>query len=253
MNFLIVEDEEQAAKRLIRTIEKIVPKAFFHGPVGSISDLVQWLDSHPKPDLAFVDIHLADGLIFEAWDRIEPDFPLVFTTAYDRYALKAFEYNSVDYLLKPITEEALRNTIDKLRDRRLMPVTQKLGPEWAEILNADYQKQYKQRFVSRVGERLYAINTSEVLYAHSEDKVTFLVDNSGKRYMIEPNLSELEAMLDPEEFFRLNRQYIARLSAVEKILRYSNSRIRIELQGCDDSDIVLSRDKSADFKKWMDR
>ncbi len=253
MNFLIVEDEEQAARRLIRSIQKIIPEAFIHGPVGSVNELVQWLESHPKPDLAFVDIHLADGLSFEAWDRVEPDFPLVFTTAYDRYALKAFEYNSLDYLLKPITEEALRRTIDKLKNRSLMPLSQKLGSEWTEILNSDYQKPYKLRFVSRVGERLYAINTSEVLYAYSEDKVTFLVDNTGKRYMIEPNLSELEGMLDPDEFFRLNRQYIARLTAVEKILRYSNSRIRIELHGCEDSHIVLSRDKSADFKKWMDR
>ena len=253
MNFLIVEDEEQAAKRLIRTIGKIVPEVFMHGPVGTLKDLIEWLGSHPKPDLAFVDIHLADGLIFEVWDRFEPDFPLVFTTAYDRYALKAFEYNSVDYLLKPITEEALRRTIDKLKNRSLIPVTQKLGSEWAEILNADYQKHYKQRFISRVGDRLYAINTSDVLYAYSEDKVTFLVDDAGKRYMVEPNLSELEAMLNPDEFFRLNRQYIARLSAVDKILRYSNSRIRIELHGCDDAHIVLSRDKSADFKKWMDR
>lgn len=253
MNFLIVEDEEQAAKRLKRIIGRVAPEAFIHGPIGSIAALGKWLTSHPKPDLAFVDIHLADGLSFEAWNRFESDFPMIFVTAYDQYALKAFRYNSIDYLLKPVTEEALGVALQKFKSQTLVPVTQRLGDDWAEMLTTDYRKRYKQRFVSRVGDRLYAIDVSNVLYAYSEEKLTFLIDESGKRYLIDSNLSELETMLDPDEFFRLNRQYLARLSAVEKIVRYSNSRLRVALRACEDNHIVLSRDKSAAFKQWMER
>lgn len=253
MNILLVEDEEQSARRLRRTLEKLIPGAFFHGPVESVGQLVDWIQTHPSPDLAFMDIHIADGLSFEVLEKTEIDFPLIFTTAYDQYALRAFKHNSVDYLLKPIGEEELQKALDKFNKRYIEPLSKKLGPNWSALLSEDYRNRYKQRFVTRLGDRLLTVETSDVFYGFSENRASYLVADDGKKYLIDFSLERLESVLDPAVFFRLNRQYIARFEAIERIVRYSNSRIRVTLKGREDENIVLSREKTAEFREWIDR
>lgn len=253
MNLLIVEDEEEAAKRLRRILTKLIPKAFVHGPVESVDEAVNWLNSNPTPDLIFLDIHLSDGLSFEIFERASSKAPVIFTTAYDQYAIKAFELNSIDYLLKPIEEERLDAALKKFESRYLKSPDEQLGPEWYRVLKNDYGSAYKKRFVTRIGDRIVAIDTADVLFAYSEEKATYLHTKEGKNHLVDFSLEQIEGMLDPSVYFRLNRKYLASFDAISKMVSYSNSRIRVELQGCDDRDIVLSRDKSRLFKDWLDR
>jgi len=253
MNFLIIEDEEQAAKRLRRMISEIVPEAFIHGSCESIEEAVDWFQNNPKPDLAFFDIHLADGLSFEIGERVPVNCPIIFTTAYDQYALRAFKLNSVDYLLKPIEAEELDKAIQKYKDQYLNYPVKRLGQEWSSQIKADYEKKFKKRFVTRVGDRLQTIDVAETAFIYSENKGTYLRSLDGKNYLVDFTLEQMESMLDPETFFRLNRKYISRFESVEEMLSYSNSRLKVRLANWNDGDIVLSREKTREFKEWIDR
>ncbi len=253
MNYLIVEDEEQAAKRLKRIIAKLSPEAFIHGPLESIEEAVSWLKDNPVPDLAFFDIHLADGLSFEIGEQHPINFPIIFTTAYDQYAIRAFKLNSIDYLLKPIEEEELERAIKKFNRRFLNHPALKFGELWPSQIKGDYENRYKSRFVTRIGDRLQALDTSDVAFAYSENKGTYLRSISGKNYLVDYTLEQLEGLMDPKIFFRLNRKYMSRFEAINEMLSYSNSRIKIKLKGWEDQDIVLSREKTREFKSWLDR
>lgn len=253
MNFLIIEDEEQAAKRLKRMISNLVPDAFIHGPCESVAEAVQWFSENPSPDLAFFDIHLADGLSFEIGEKLEVKCPIIFTTAYDQYAIRAFKLNSVDYLLKPVGEEELSNAIEKFKSQFLNHPVKVFGRNWPEQIKGDYENKYKKRFVTRVGDRLQTLETVDAAFAYSENKGTYLRSKEGKNYLIDYTLEQVDALLDPNQFFRLNRKYIARFEAVDEILSYSNSRLKVTLKNWDDQEIVLSREKTRDFKEWLDR
>lgn len=253
MNFLIVEDEEQAAKRLKRIISALAPDAFIHGPCESVEEAVQWFSENPTPDLAFFDIHLADGLSFEIGEKAEVTCPIIFTTAYDQYAIRAFKLNSVDYLLKPIGEEELSGAIEKFKAHFLNHPVKVFGNDWPEQIKGDYENKYKKRFVTRVGDRLQTLEVSDTAFAYSENKGTYLRSQEGKKYLVDYTLEQVEAMLNPAEFFRLNRKYIARYGAIDEILSYSNSRLKVTLHNRDDQDIVLSREKTREFKEWLDR
>jgi DNA-binding LytR/AlgR family response regulator len=253
MNFLIIEDEEQAAKRLKRMVKKLVPEAFIHGPCESIEEAVEWFEENPQPDLAFFDIHLADGLSFEIGEKTEVSCPIIFTTAYDQYAIRAFKLNSVDYLLKPITEENLSAAIEKFKSHFLQHPVKVFGREWPEQIRSDYESKYKKRFVTRVGDRLQTLEVDDAAFAYSENKGSYLRSSEGKNYLVDYTLEEVESMLDPDVFFRLNRKYIARFEAVEEVVTYSNSRLKVKLKDWDDPDIVLSREKTREFKDWLDR
>jgi len=253
MNFLIVEDEEQAAKRLKRMISSLVPDAFIHGPCESVKEAVQWFSENPKPDLAFFDIHLADGLSFEIGEKVEVSCPIIFTTAYDQYAIRAFKLNSVDYLLKPVGEEDLSGAIEKFKSQFLNHPVKVFGNEWPAQIKGDYENKYKKRFVTRVGDRLQTLEVAEAAFAYSENKGTYLRSIEGKNYLVDYTLEQVAAMLDPADFFRLNRKYIARFEAVEEMVSYSNSRLKVKLQNWEDQDIVLSREKTKEFKEWLDR
>jgi len=249
MNFLIVEDEEQAAKRLIRLIKKVAPKSFLHGPLESISESVKWLESNPSPDLIFLDIHLADGLSFEIFEKVQIDTPIVFTTAFDQYAIRAFKHNSVHYLLKPIEEEQLQEAIAKF----LRSGLQKIDNQQTRLIKEDFSSRYKKRFISRIGDKIEIIPTEEIQFFYSENKGSYARTVTGKNFLIDQALEEVEEMLNPDDFFRLNRQYIAQLSSVNEIRAYSNGRVRVELTGWDDRDIVLSREKTRAFKEWINK
>lgn len=252
MNILMIEDEEEAAKRLKRLIKKIRPQVFIHGPIESVEGAVNWFESNPTPNLILLDIHLSDGLSFEIFEAIATNAPVIFTTAYDQYALRAFKLNSIDYLLKPIEEEGLLAAFEKYEAHHLKSPEQHMGQGWHQTLAADYKEKYKKRFVTRIGDRIVAIETSDVMYAFSENKATYLLTPGGKKHLIDFSLEQLEAMLDPKQFFRLNRKYIARYDAINEILAYSNSRLKVTLKHCTDPDIVLSRDRTRMFKEWLD-
>ncbi|NEN22685.1 response regulator transcription factor [Cryomorpha ignava] len=253
MNLLIIEDEEQAAKKLRRILKDLLPNAFMHGALESVEDAVEWIKDNPNPDLIFMDIHLADGLSFEIFTKIEVSSPVIFTTAYDQYALRAFKLNSVDYLLKPIEKEELEKALKKYE-------THFSKPKWPEGSNqryittkTDYENKYKQRFISKIGDKIVAVNTEDIVFAYSENRATYLKNEDGKNFLVDFSLEQLENLLDPEMFFRLNRQYISRFEGIEKMVSYSNSRLKIWLKHCDNADIVLSREKTRLFKEWIDR
>ena len=253
MNLLIVEDEEQAGKKLRRMLKEILPDAFVHGPFESIAEVVDWIRENPTPDLIFMDIHLADGLSFEIFTKVEIKAPVIFTTAYDQYAVRAFKLNSVDYILKPIEKEELATAVEKFKKHYSKPAF--TGNDELRYLSAksDYENKYKQRFISRTGDKIIAVATEDIAYAYSENKATWLKSFEGKNYLVDFSLEQLEDLLDPGEFFRLNRQYIARFEAIEKMLSYSNTRMKIRLKHCADDGIVLSREKTKLFKEWIDR
>lgn len=253
MNLLIVEDEEQAGKKLRRMIKELLPDAFVHGPLESVADAAEWISENPNPDLIFMDIHLADGLSFEIFTKVEVKTPVIFTTAYDQYALRAFKLNSVDYLLKPIEKEELKTAIQKFQDHYSKPTVQANDELRYLSAKSDYENKYKQRFISRTGDKIIAIDTEDIAYAYSENKATWLKSFEGKNYLVDYSLEQLEDLFDPGEFFRLNRQYISRFEAIDKMLSYSNTRLKIRLKHCEDESIVLSREKTKLFKEWIDR
>src|SRR6056297_1817476 len=188
MNFLIIEDEEQAAKRLKRLVSSQIPGAFFHGPCESVAEAVQWFRENPKPDLAFFDIHLADGLSFEIGEQVGVTCPIIFTTAYDQYAIRAFKLNSVDYLLKPISEEDLSVALEKFKSQFLNHPAKVFGNDWPMQIRSDYENKYKKRFVTRVGERLQTLEVAETAFAYSENKGTYLRSSEGKNYLVDYTL-----------------------------------------------------------------
>lgn len=253
MNILIVEDEDQAAKKLRRILKELLPDAFIHGALESVEDAVEWIKDNPNPDLIFMDIHLADGLSFDIFTKIELSSPVIFTTAYDQYALRAFKLNSVDYLLKPIEKAELEKALLKYETHFSKSKLPEGISQRYIAAKTDYENKYKQRFISKIGDKIVAVNTEDVVFAHSENKAIRLRNREGKNFLIDFSLEQLEDLLDPDVFFRLNRQYISRFEGIDKMVSYSNSRMKISLKNCDHEDIVLSREKTRLFKEWIDR
>lgn len=250
MNVLIVEDEARAADKLKRMLRELLPDAFIHGAVESVKDAVDWFENNPKPDLIFLDIHLADGHSFEIFEKVEVTAPIIFTTAYDQYAIRAFKVNSIDYLLKPFGADDLQAAIEKYTSRSGQVTNNSV--RYRNIAE-DLGSRYKSRFVTRIGEQIQTIETSDIAFAYVWEKGTYLRNESGKNFPVDYSLEQLESLLNPDEFFRLNRQYLARYEAVEKMVAYGNGRIRIQLLGLPDEKIVLSRERTRTFKEWIDR
>ncbi|ADR23639.1 DNA-binding response regulator [Marivirga tractuosa] len=250
MRVLIIEDERPAATRMKQLIVKYLPQADIYGHLDSISSAVKWLQNEPTPDLIFCDIELADGQSFEIFEQVEIKSPIIFTTAYDQFAIKAFKLNSIDYLLKPIDPEELEQAILKFKNQQFQPqldlgqIQQLLKPQGVH---------YKSRFMVKIGEKIQSIPTDEVSYFFSAERTTFMQTNEvGKRYILDYTLDQIEEMLEPTNFFRLNRKYIASFKSIDQVLSYSNSRLKIKLKNSEDNDILISREKVAKFKEWLD-
>lgn len=252
MRVLIVEDESMAAKRLSNMLLKLEPDAEILEVLDSVKTAVKWLSAN-EADLLFFDIQLADGLSFEILNQVHINTPIIFTTAFDEYAIKAFKVNSIDYLLKPIDPEELQNALDKFHQNFKRPETQQPNLAMLEQAMKMLTKQYKERFVVKIGEHIHTISVSDTAYFFSQDKATFLVTQDKKRYIIDYSLEDVESLLDPQEFFRINRKYFISMRAVKDIVSYSNSRLRIILNQSDEMDAIVSRERVQDFKKWLDR
>jgi DNA-binding LytR/AlgR family response regulator len=277
---LVVEDEPLAARRLINLLHKQPEPLTILGTAESVAQAVALLQAGPAPDVLFLDIHLADGLSFELFEQVEIRCPVIFTTAYDQYALRAFKVNSVDYLLKPIDEEELRLALAKLRQRigstETTPafgiksaVSSTKVPDAAPVLDAatlaalvQQLRQpaptatYKAQFVVRVGEHLKVVPVEQVAYFFSLEKTTLLQSTDGRKYVVDYTMEQLETLLDPLHFFRLNRAYLAQQAAIADIIHYTNSRLQTILKPAppeSEGPVLVSREKVSVFKSWLDR
>ncbi|MEM8968028.1 MAG: LytTR family DNA-binding domain-containing protein [Bacteroidota bacterium] len=256
MDILIIEDEKAAAKRLSVLVQQLLPQAEIIAQLDSVKRSVAWWQSNPAPDLVFMDIQLADGLSFEIFKQVSITAPVIFTTAYDQYAIQAFKVNSIDYLLKPIDEEELEIALDKYRSYHQQSSSSPASPDLSQLQQALQMLQkptYKNRFVVKVGEHLNAIPTENILYFFSQAKATYLQTISGKHFIIDYSLEQVEEMVDPTHFFRISRKYMISFPAIDDIITYSSSRLKLHLKHSDDSDVLVSRDRVADFKEWLDR
>jgi len=250
MRVLIIEDEQRAAAQLQRMLQSCDFPFQLLGILDTVEDAVQWFQEHSAPDLVFMDIQLADGLSFEIFQKTEVEAPIIFTTAFDQYAIQAFKVNSVDYLLKPVQKEDLSLALDKFQKSN-RPAT--LAPEiFKQLLGSLQAQPRREGLLVKEGKGLVQIKVSELLYCYSEDSITFGV-TAGKRCIIEETLDELFGSLDPNAFYRINRGQIVAKSAIRKIDPYFNHRAKLTVANPRDQEFIVSRPKTSDFKKWMNR
>lgn len=251
MNVLIIEDEETAAARLKRMLKEIDPGVNVVAVTESISESVAWLSSNPAPDLILADIHLADGPSFEVFRQTKVQSPLIFTTAYDQYAIKAFKFNSVDYLLKPIKKAELEESLAKYRQLHRTGTPPSI--DYSQLLAALNPKQQGQqkRLVIRYGQTIKTVEIADAAYFYTEEKVTHVCTFDNKRLPIDHNLDELESILDPARFFRINRQFIISVNAIDSMYSYSKSRVKISLNPPSEIETIVSTERSGDFKEWL--
>jgi DNA-binding LytR/AlgR family response regulator len=252
MRVLIVEDEKMAANRLTQLLAKLAPEAQVLDQVDSVKRAIEWLNTQDA-DLLFFDIQLADGLSFEILEKVKVETPIIFTTAYDEYAIKAFKVNSIDYLLKPIDPEELKTALEKFQSQFQSPAQPVLDLRAIEQAMKQMTKKYKERFLVKIGDHIKALEVSDASFFFSQEKATYLQNSSQKRFIIDYSLEQVQELLDPEDFYRINRKYLISMKAIKDIVAYSNSRLRLILDGSDEMDAIVSRDKVQDFKKWLDR
>lgn len=250
MTIVIIEDEKPAARLLQRKVERLGYEV--QQLLHSVESAVDWLSKNKHPDLIFIDIQLSDGLSFEIFEQINLESALIFTTAYDQYALQAFKLKSVDYLLKPIDDDELENAFEKYKqhfskDKNL----ESFEAIKSLFINQNEAKKYKKRFSIKVGEHLKIINTEEIECVYSENKGTYLHTFENRDYLIDFTIEQIEKDLNPEEFFRVNRKFIVQLKAVKDIIVYSNSRLKLVLNTIKNEDIIVARERVQDFKKWI--
>jgi DNA-binding LytR/AlgR family response regulator len=256
MNILLIEDEAPAARRLEKMILELAPEAKIVQTLDSVGNAIEYLQGLPALDLIFTDIQLADGLSFEIFEQVEVRVPIVFTTAYDEYALRAFKVNSIDYLLKPIDKGELQKSLDKWRALKSQFASDdSLQKNLSQILQQiqGNKKEYKSRFLVKMGEKLISVAEPEIAYFQAEEKIVFLHTSQGKKYILDYTLDDLEDILNPQHFFRLNRQYIAHLQAIKSINTYFNGKLKIQLSPETTEEVIVSREKSPVLKDWLDK
>jgi DNA-binding LytR/AlgR family response regulator len=247
MKVVILEDENRAANHLQRLIASVAPEMKVISVFETVRDSVEFLKTNPAISLLFSDVQLADGLSFEIFKQVEVPCPIIFTTAYDTYAIEAFNTNGIDYLLKPIEEERLKQAILKAKklshEMNLHKLVNLMAP----------QKKTKSRFMVKVGEKIRTIPIADILLFYSFEKATYLHTTSNRNYIIDYSLDELHLLLDEGRFFKINRKYIVSLEACKHMYAWSNSRLKLDIEGIDDSHIVVAREKVQEFKQWLDR
>jgi DNA-binding LytR/AlgR family response regulator len=252
MNILIIEDEPHAAARIEKLISEILPGAHILGKIDSVKQAVEWFRENSQPDLILLDVQLADGLSFEIFQQCQINSPIIFTTAYDQYAMKAFKLNSIDYILKPVDKDELAVAVKKLKE----PALQRNSTELMNNINNAVQmlmKKYKTRFVIKVGEHLKTIEVDDIRYFFTQDKASFCMTKENRNFILDYSMEQLDGLLDPQQFFRINRKYIVRSNAIQDIITFTNSRLRLVLKGSDDNDIIVARERVQEFKDWLDQ
>lgn len=253
MKVLVVEDEKSAAKRIISLLHEVDPQIEVLQVLDTIKKTVEWFMAHRAPDLLFLDIQLADGLSFDIFDKVEISCPVIFTTAYDQYALKAFEVYSLDYLLKPIDRKKLIRAIDKY-NKIIGPIDNKLDSTILQnALEMIQGKSFKERFIVKYGEHIKSIPTDQICCFFSEEKISFLKSYDGRKFVVDYTIEQIESLIDPAQFFRINRKYIINVEAIEDVVIYSNSRLKLIVKHFHNMDMIVAREKVQSFKRWLDK
>ncbi|MEZ0612030.1 LytR/AlgR family response regulator transcription factor [Fibrella sp. WM1] len=258
MNILLVEDEELAALRLAKMLAETDPQLHVVHTTPSVEATVTYLQTNPSLDLIFMDIELADGQSFEIFDQTRVLAPVIFTTSYDEYAIKAFKVNSIDYLLKPIKQSELVTSLQKYHQLHQRSEAVPLPLEAIDALMQQLRQQtqpaeYRRRFLVRHLSQWIPIDVNEIAYFHSEERVTLFRTAKGQKFSVDYTLDELETMLDPAQFFRASRQFIVHVKSVQQIHPYFNNKLKLILNPVTHEDVLVSRERATDFKKWMGR
>ena len=247
MNILIIEDEPHAVEHLQRLVHELVKDARILDKIDTVKRAVDWFRNHPAPDVVLMDIQLADGISFRIFEQCEVTAPVIFTTAYEEYAVRAFKVNSLDYILKPVDKEELRAALKKITTGNFSPgMLQKMS----DMLDL-FAKKYKSRFVIKVGEHLRTVEVDQITFFYSQDKATFSVTRDNRHFIVDYTLDQLAEIMDPALFYRINRKYLVSAAAIQDIISHSNSRLRLVLKGSQDRDIIVARERAQDFKNWL--
>jgi two-component system, LytTR family, response regulator len=248
MRAIIFEDENRAVSHLKRMIQRVAPEIAVSAVFETVREAVEYLEQEVPVELIFSDVQLADGISFEIFSKVNIDCPIIFTTAYDTYAIEAFNSNGIDYLLKPIEEERLRKAIEKARH-----FTSNMGLEsMLNLKTGPGSRPAKSRFMVKVGEKIRTIMVEDILAFYSFEKTTYLHTSAHRDYIIDYSLEELESMLDGSRFFKINRKYIVSIDACAQIIAWSNNRLKIDIEGINDHKIVVARERVREFKNWLD-
>lgn len=252
MRILIVEDEPLAVAQLSGLILSLRPHIEIVGVCDTVKSTVRWVGENGLPDLAFFDIQLGDGLSFGIFEKTNFTSPVIFTTAFDEYAIQAFKVNSIDYLLKPLQRNDMERALSKFEHQN-----SKSGmvfqPEMIEMLKKTiHSNQYKKRFLIKIGDRLKAVNTDQILYFYSLEKAIFAKTNDGKDYLMDQTLETLEQLVNPADFFRINRKFLIGLNAINDVYAYSNSRLKLKVKNAGSNDFLVAREKVKAFKSWFE-
>ncbi len=259
MNILIVEDEDIAAKKLTKTLAAVAPGAVVVAVTCSIRETVAWLRAHPAnqpdaPDLILMDIELSDGQSFQIFEQISVRTPIIFTTSYDEYAIRAFKVNSIDYLLKPVQKDELLAALGKFNRQSVSPpattdVT--VNDLLKELRKQLAPKEYRQRFLVQYAAKLLSLDTHQIAYFFTDNRMNQIRTLDGRKVVVDYSMDELEAMLDPAQFFRVSRSFLVSVSSVEHIQTYFGNRLSLKLKPAIDKEVVVSREKLTPFKEWL--
>lgn len=254
MNILIIEDEQLAAEKLTGLIKSISANAHIVACLDSIESSVNWLTQKKNStDLIFMDIHLADGLCFSIFEKVKLTTPVIFTTAYDQYAIQAFKFNSIDYLLKPITAKALQYSIEQYESLKTNWQAPDIDYSLLASIIAGKQKNYKQRFLVKQGNKFITIPVEDVFLFFAEEKYIFLITSAGKKFIINFTLDELEDALNPDLFIRANRKFILNINSIKEVYSYYKGRLKIVVPVLKDAEIIISNEKAGLFKSWLEK
>lgn len=257
MNILIVEDEELAIKRLKKTIAAIEPNIQIAGVTHSIKTTVDWLKNNPSPSLILMDVELSDGQSFEIFEKMKVKSPVIFITSYDEHALKAFKVSSIDYLLKPVEKEDLELALQKhgemqnLYNANKQPEGNDIDFLVKELQQKLHQKEYRKRFLVKHAQKMVSIEVDEIAYFFSDGRLIFFKTYENKKFVVDYSMDELEDMLDPQRYFRINRSHFVSIDSVEQINDYFGYRLQLHLKPAEGKEVIVSREKVTDFKKWL--
>ncbi|WP_323788054.1 LytTR family DNA-binding domain-containing protein [Psychroserpens sp.] len=250
MSVIIIEDEKPSARRLQRMLTELQLEA--QTMLHSVEESIEWFQNNEHPDLIFLDIQLSDGLSFEIFEAIDINSAVIFTTAYDEYALQAFKLNSIDYLLKPIDEDDLAKAVSKYKERA--PKQQSVTLDFNDIkklLVNPIEREYKKRFSVKVGQHLKLINIDDIECFYSENKGTYAYTSEGRNYLLDTTLEQLEDELEPHKYFRVSRKFFVNINAINDMVSYTNSRLQIKLNSYKEQDVIVARERVKEFKDWL--
>lgn len=252
MNCVIIEDEKPAAEKLLSLLALCNQQVFVEVVLGSVKEAISWLQEHPTPELIFMDIELSDGLSFKIFEEINVECPVIFTTAYDEYWQEAFEYNSIDYLLKPIKPEKLEAALNKYQKLKQHFTGYKALANWPASQAAQTPAGgFKKRFLVKRGTDYISIKVEEIAYFYATHKLVCMVDSSGQKFIMDQSLADIETQVDPAAFYRVNRKYLVNMCAIKRIKTYPKSKLLLEVVPLVTEDIIISQENAAAFKQWM--